>query len=306
MATTKPDVASLVEQMPETDKELQAKQRPEPENADQQRRAARADRYGTASKFTGPAPEVADKIFAEILEGGRASLLELLALVREPGDADFKNYKAAYVLHGLAIYVGRSGKERDRRLLSDTLASALDSAAHSKGVKARVIRELQACGGKEVVRALGQQLQDEDLCEPATQALLSIREGAAAELRRALPTAQGRNRVTVVQALGVLQDAASAADLRKFLSDPDRDPRLAAAWSLANLSDAASADALLKAADTAEGWERTQTTKACLLLAEKLVVAGKKTEALRLYTHLADTGERYVREAAEQGRAVVQ
>src|SRR5439155_16039598 len=90
------------------------------------------DRWGAASKFTGPEPDKAEKIFAAILSGGRESILELLELVREPGDADYKNYKAGYVLHGLVIYVGRAGREIQRRLLAATLASQLEGDRHSK------------------------------------------------------------------------------------------------------------------------------------------------------------------------------
>ena len=68
---TKPNVAELVSQMPEVDKP------------------------GTASKFTGPDPVAAAKIFAEIFAGGSGSILELIDLVKAPEDADFKDYKAA-------------------------------------------------------------------------------------------------------------------------------------------------------------------------------------------------------------------
>ncbi len=64
---------------------------------------------------------------------------------------------------------------------------------------------------------------------------------------------------------------------------------------------------LLKAGDKADGWERTQATKACLLLAEKLLAVGKKSEAVRIYKHLRDTrtdpAERYVSDAAKTGLA---
>ncbi|HKX63178.1 MAG TPA: hypothetical protein VJS65_15060, partial [Verrucomicrobiae bacterium] len=85
MPATKPNVAALVDQMPETDKDIQAKQEEEksaalPDAPDKPK--PRPDRWGAASKFTGPDPEAASKIFTEILSGGRDSLIELLALVR--------------------------------------------------------------------------------------------------------------------------------------------------------------------------------------------------------------------------------
>ncbi|MBM3838764.1 MAG: hypothetical protein FJ398_12525 [Verrucomicrobia bacterium] len=307
MATTKPDIAALVDQMPETDKEIQAKQKPEPDKPDQPEkpnRTRRPDNYGEASKFTGPDPETANRIFSEIVAGGRENILELIALVRDPGAADFKNYKAAYVLHGLALHVGGVGKERERRLFTETLAAQLGSDKHSKAVKALLIRELQVAGGKEVVQGLGRHVLDEDLGEYAIQALLAIREGAAAQFRNSLATAPAKHRAALIQALGVIRDHESAAALKKALGEEDREVRLAAAWALANLGDATSGGALLKSADAAEGYERIQMTKTCLLLAERLLAAGRKPEATRIYRHLRDTrsepSEQYVRELAER------
>lgn len=302
MATTKPDIAALVDQMPETDTEIAAKQKPDPDKPEPPDRKRRPDNYGGASKFTGPDPETANKIFAEILAGGKESILELIALLRDPSDADFKNYKAGYVLHGLALHVGGAEKERQRRLFAETLAAQLGSDKLSKAVKGFLIRELQVAGGQEAVGSLGRYLLDEELGEYAVQALLAIREGAAPQVRKALATAKGTHRSALVQALGVLRDSESVAVLKKALGDEGREVRLAAAWALANLGDASSADALLKSADAAEGWERVQQTKACLVLAEKLLAAGKKSEAVRIYRHLQDTrtdsSEQHVRDVA--------
>ncbi|MBI4659184.1 MAG: HEAT repeat domain-containing protein [Verrucomicrobia bacterium] len=304
MATTKPDVGALVEQMPETDRELQSKQPPEPDKPDQPRRPRRLDSFGEASKFTGPDPKAAEKIFAEIVAGGRDSILELIGLARDPSDADFKNYKAGYVLHGVALYVGRSENDRQRRLFAETLASQLSSEKLSKAVKGFLIRELQVAGGKEVAETLGRHLQDDELCEYVVQALIAIREGAGVQLRRGLEGATGKNRVTIIQALGVVRDTESAGALQRALSASDSDVRIAAACALGNIGDSGSVVALIKAADEAKGWEGIQNTKACLVLAERLLAAGKKADANRIYTHLRDSrteaGERYVREAAEK------
>ena len=58
---------------------------------------------------------------------------------------------------------------------------------------------------------------------------------------------------------------------------------------------------------TPEAYERIQNTKACLLLAERLLAAGNKSEAPRVCIHLRNTRtdavDRYLRDAAEKALA---
>jgi len=303
------NIAELVEQMPETDNDILAKrQAAEAQNTEQKDQKKKPARYGEASKFTGPDPGAAAKIFETILGGGRGAIVELIGLIRDPSDSDFKNYKAGYLLHGLAIYAGRPGQEARRLLFAETVAEQLGQSGPSKAVKAFLIRELQAAGGKEVVNALARQLQDEELCEPATQALLAIREGAGSAMQKALSSAQGKNRVTIIQALGVLRDTGAVKELTVSLANDDSNVRLAAAWALANMPAPNSWQALLKLADGSENWERIQATKACLLLAEK-VAGSDKSIAKRIYTQLRDTrkepSEAYIRAAAEKGLSAI-
>src|SRR5512135_1348865 len=104
----KQNIAELVERMPETDSDIRAKQKAAQEAAGQtqseNKKPTREPKLGEASKFTGPDPEAAKKIFETILLGGRDSLVELLALIHDPSESEYKNYKPAYVLHGIAIF----------------------------------------------------------------------------------------------------------------------------------------------------------------------------------------------------------
>ncbi len=286
MADSKPIVAALVAQMPDTD---QQKLNPKDPNA-----------VNSASKFTGPEPVDAEKVWAAIMAGGRESVLELLASLRDPADADFNDYKAGYVLHSLCLFAGQPGKEDQRRMLAETMASQLKSQA-SPATKRILIRQLQVAGGKESIAALGECLADNELCDSAVQALLAIPDGAAEPLRKALGSAGGRNLVAITQALGVLGDRESLAALRKLLTHEDPDARRSAAHALANLGDVESTGTILQFTDAAApGWERTHATGVCHLLAEKLAAAGTKETAVRIYTHLRDTRkeERHVSESA--------
>jgi HEAT repeat protein len=268
------------------------------------KRIPEADDPGKTSTFTGPDPALAEMISDQVLAGGRESIQDLARLVKDPREEDFKDFRPQYLLHCLALRAGRPGNEEKRRLFAEALASLLDDGQITKAVKASLIQELQAAGGKESIAALGAKLLDEDLGEPAARALLAIGAESAAELRSALTKAKGAGRVAVIQGLGVLKDAGSAAALKEAAGDPDRSVRMAAVWALGSIADPDGAETLLKASGAEDGWERSQAAKACLIFAERLQAAGKKEEAKQVYQRLRDSrkdGEAHLREAAERG-----
>jgi HEAT repeat protein len=250
--------------------------------------------------------EEIERTIAEIHAGGRDNVLGLIDMLVPPGAGD--DAKAHYALHCVANHVLKIKDEEARRQFSEALASQL-GGTRPKPVQAYLCQELQWAGRQEAAKALGKLLCDEELCDPATMALVAIREGAAEQFRAALPEARGKCRLAVVQGLGAVCDAASADALRQALDDPDREVRLAAGWGLARLGDAGSVDPLIKAADATQGWERIQATKHCLALAEKLAASGNKDLARRICAHLQETrtdpSERYVRDAAQKALAQI-
>lgn len=240
---------------------------------------------------------------ADIHKGGRDNIIGIIDMLVEPGKGD--DVKAHYALHCLVLHVCKLKGERRRRRFAETLASQI-GGDRPKAVQKYLVRELQIAGGREVVEALGKLLVDEELCEPAAQALATIGEGAAEQLHGALSRVSGKCRLTILQNIGVVRGVKSVGALKRAVSDKDGEIRIAAAWALANIGDVGSVNVLLRAAE-ANGWERIQATKACLLLAEKLRAAGKKSEAMKIYRHLRDTrtdpAERYVCDAAKIGLA---
>ena len=248
--------------------------------------------------------EKIEKAIAQIHQGGQANVQGLVEMLGEPGTEE--NVKPHYALHCLANHV-LVVKDDSARQLSETLAANLGGDLSNYN-KAFLCQELQWAGRKEATAALGKLLLDEELTEPASMALAAIGVGAAEQFRAALPKAEGKCRLNIVDGLAALADPQSAAALKGALKDPDREVRLAAGAGLARIGDAGAADLLLKAADVEPGWERIQATKHCLVLAEKLMAAGKKSEAGKIYTHLRDTrrdpSEKYIRDAAEKALAV--
>jgi HEAT repeat protein len=248
-----------------------------------------------------------DKIegaIAEIHKGGRANVLAIIDLLVPPGEGN--DVKPHYALHCLANHVLKIKNEDARREFAETLASQL-GGSRPKPVQAYLCQELQWAGRKESAPALGKLLTDEELSAPAAMALAAIRDGAAEQFRAALPNAQGKCRLNVIQGIGAVGDTQSIAAMRQALSDPDREVRLAAGWGLARMGDAGSVELLIKAAGVEPGWERIQATKHCLVLAEKLQAAGEKAAAARIYTHLRDSrgdaAEKYIRDAADKALA---
>jgi HEAT repeat protein len=245
--------------------------------------------------------EKIEKAVAAIHQGGRESILGLVEMLGEPGSDE--NVKPHYALHCVVNHSLVVKDERARKEVSETLAAQLDSDLSTYN-RAFLCQLLQWAGRREAAPALGKLLLDEELVEAATAALVAIGDGAAEQFRAALPQAQGRCRLNVVQGLGAVEDTGSIKDLQEALSDSDCEVRLAAGWGLSRMGDASSVDALIKAADVEPGWERIQATKHLLVLAEKLLADGKKSEAEKVYRHLRDTrkdaSEQYVREAAEK------
>ena len=248
--------------------------------------------------------ETVDSVVSQIYEGGRKSLRALIGMLVEPGRGD--DVKPRYALHCLAVRMCRPDEEKARRAFARTLAMQL-GGDKPKAVQKYLIQQLQVAGGKEVIPELGKMLQDEELYESAAQALVAIGDGAPGQLRSALPKVKGKMKLTIIQNLGVLQDVESVDALKNALDDDDREIRLAAGWALANIGDADSVDLLLKAAYPEGTYERNTATKACLLLAERLLEAGKKNPAVKIYKHLHSTrsgsDEAYICDVANEGLA---
>ncbi len=243
-------------------------------------------------------------IIAEIHKGGRDSVLGLIDMLTPPEDPS--DHKAHYALHALALHVLGLDDDAPRQALAQALASRLGDDTAVGGRK-YLCQELQTAGGPEAVAALGKLLTHPELCEPAARALVSIGQGAGEQLLAALPKVKGKCRLTLVQSLGVAQCEEAVPALTRALGDGDEAVRIAAAWSLANIGQPDSVAPVFKAADVEPGWERIQTTKACLVLAEKLLAAGRKEEAKAMYTLLhnsrRDPAEKYIRDASEKGLA---
>jgi hypothetical protein len=252
--------------------------------------------------------EKIEKAVSAIAKGGKENLLGLIQLLGEPGSAE--NAKPHFALHCVVNHALVAGDEKLRNDICDVMASQLQNTTLHPNNRAYLCQELQWAGRDEACPALGKVLLDADVTDAAATALAVIGgERAAAQLRAAAKQAQGKARLNLIDALAALAEPQSAATFQEALKDKDREVRIAAAVGLASLGQADATEVLLKTADAAKGWERTQTTKACLVLAEKLAAAGKQSDAKRIYERLQKTrtgdSEQHVREAAQRGLAAI-
>ncbi|MFP6657354.1 MAG: HEAT repeat domain-containing protein [Pirellulales bacterium] len=249
-----------------------------------------------------------EKAAAAIAEGGKENLLGLIEMLGEPGSAE--NAKPHYAVHCVVNYALVVAKEKLRKDFCEAMASQLQNKDLHPYNRAFLCQELQWAGRDEACGALGEVLLDKDVTDAAATALAAIGgDRAAAPLRAAVAKAEGKAKLNLIDALAVLAEPTSAATFTNALNDKDREVRIAAAVGLANLGQADAVESLISAANSAKGWERTQATKACLVLAENLAAAGNKNASKRVYQQLhktrTDKSEQHIREAAERGLAAI-
>ncbi len=280
-----PDVAALIAQLPD------------------------ADMPGAESKLTGPPREEARRIATAILDGGRASLLALIDMIRDGWGGGEKDYRPGYALRCVTLLAGEPGNEERRRLVTDAIVARLGNDETRLPVDARafLVRELQLVGGESAVEPLGKLLADDALRDDAAMALAAIGGEAARRLRRSWSEVGVAGRVAIANALGACRDADAAGLLEEAASDEDPAVRIAAVRALARTGDERGATAVVRAADRSDGWERIQATRACLELAGRLAADDHTAAARRIWQRLvktaAERGEPHVTAAAERGLA---
>ena len=250
--------------------------------------------------------EAVEAATAALAKGGRESVLGLISLLGEPG----QDAKPHFALHCVVNHALVVRDEDLRKAACLAIASQLENAALLAVNREYLCQELQWAGRDEACPPLGKAVLDGAVTDAASAALVAIGgERAAGQFRAALPNATGRARLNVINALAALADPKAGDAFKAALGDEDREVRMAAAAGLGRLGSPESVEVLVAAADAAEGWERTQVTKSCLVLAEKLAAAGNRGAARKIYGHLyrtrTDRRELHVRDAAMRGLAAV-
>ena len=228
-----------------------------------------------------------NKVFSEMVGLGQTGIRRLCSQLTPPGIGD--NTKARYAISGLAKYVSRKSAEAERKVFALAIIKSLDGAA-DKEVKAFLIRQLQLAGKDESVGPLSKLLTDNELCEPATQALQAIQsDSAASALLEALPSVNGKNQITIITALGNLRVQAAAKQLLDHATSTDKNTRWAAMFALANIGDPSAERILTKVLLTDSHYDNAKATSYLLLLSRRLAEAGHKDRCAKICRRLIKT-----------------
>ncbi len=224
---------------------------------------------------------------ATLVRLGPAAIRSLCGMLVPIGAGD--DSRVRYALHGLVMYAGRPGAEKERTMLTGALIDGLAAAVNGE-VKAFLIRQLALVGKQDAVGAISPYVYDEELCEPATQALLAINtEGAVREIVRALPKVRGKSLLTIVQALGELRARQASKDLIRLAESDEPEVRSAALQALANIGEPDAEKLLAEAMETTSTFERAQAASRYLLYARRLAERGDTERCAAICRHLIET-----------------
>ena len=210
----------------------------------------------------------------------------LVDLLKDPQEEPGSDIQARHAIHAVAIRIPAIDQKK-RAAYAEALASTL-ADDRPDAVKAFVIRQIQVCGGQEVVGHLGKFLTVEGIADDAAQALLAIGgDNAAKQFRSGLSKAKEDTGLRQINLHGLaeLSDKASKDAFLKALKDEDVDCRLLGLWGLVQLADTSTLDAYLAAEQKEEGFARNKAAHFTLQFAEK--VCG--SDAKKIYSHIAKT-----------------
>jgi HEAT repeat protein len=179
------------------------------------------------------------------------------------------------------------GNTTETANIEKSLIGVLESDASRAG-KQFVCRKLSIIGTELSVPVLAKMLTDEETSDMARFALERIPgEAADAALRDALPKANGKPKVGIIDSLGQRHDKQAVETLNKLVGDSDETVADAAAAALGKIADEQATQALAEAKEKTNGKLQMRVMDSYLLCADKLVADGKKTQALTIYKELS-------------------
>jgi hypothetical protein len=201
-----------------------------------------------------------------------------------------------------AAVAASTADDSDRGAMEAQLIAALQEGG-SVVRREYICSKLKLVGSDASVKAVAALLLVPELVTDARDILQAVPGDEATQaLRAALSRADGPTKVAIIQSLGLRHDERSVGALRKLLEDPASPVASAAAAALGEIGTIEAADGLREFHASAREELRSTATDACLVCAEKLMAAGRKSDAAALYELLAtEAHPKHVQYAAKQG-----
>ncbi|MCD6346399.1 MAG: HEAT repeat domain-containing protein, partial [Bacteroidales bacterium] len=215
-----------------------------------------------------------DRLMNEMITLGQKGLEEFSDLIVAPGTGDDTN--ARFALGSLAKFVGQSGREEARMMVSKAFTDAIAKTS-DKEEKAFFFYHLNFFGGDEAVPTAVTYLNNKRLSEPAIAFLHSVGSHKAIHaLIDALDGLGAKQKVTAVKTLGETGVPCALKAITPLVGSGDPDLQQEVLYALAQIADLSSYKTLMSAAKASGySYERTQATPDLLLYAQRL---GEKGE----------------------------
>jgi hypothetical protein len=201
----------------------------------------------------------------------------------KPGTGD--DSKPRLEIRTKTNFTFRAGAESERQSQEALLLTGLTKMTDWE-VRAYLMDEIRFGGKLASIPVLAPYLNDANLCEPATMALMSIgiTEGAdkiIPVIHPALISSTGKCSVTLMRAAGSLRDgdASTINFLLSAANNPDLGTRFIALRGLANIGDIRATTVLAEAIKSTNMLDHYQAVDLNLLFAIRLAQKGLKIEA---------------------------
>jgi HEAT repeat protein len=204
----------------------------------------------------------------------------------------------------ICLQLSAPGNEAMRTEACKLMAEKLD-AKTPNAARIWLLAQLERIGREECIDAVAAVLDDKDqkVCDATVRCLANNpAPQATGKLLARLPKATGKDRVGIVNALGLRQDAAALDAVAKELGNADQAVAIAAARALGKFATPDAAKALAAARGKAQGELRLATSDALLLCAYRRLKEGKAADAAAICRELNNPAEPWpIRLAALQG-----
>jgi HEAT repeat protein len=240
-----------------------------------------------------------NKAMDEFVSLGQEGFQKMAAQLTPPGVGD--DTAVRFAINSLARYASRFGKCEAKAFAEENILIALKAQTDTE-VKTFLLNQLNLVGSEKCIPKVAAYLTNTELCEPATQTLVALRiKKVAKNIMGALPSVKGKNRATLVRALGVLRCQHAVDKITPFVNDDEQYMQKTALAALANIGVPSSYKTLLKTAQAVDfKYDATNAAEAFLnytnrlgeqneiVLMEKackeILKANKSTELLHNYS----------------------